>query len=134
MIKGISRDLIRSFLDKMGISSRVDNEGDLFMVLSADEQFDHDVVVFFLVKDDSLGVYAFASDYKVPEDKMLDAIVAVNQYNATRKYPKVYIKDNVIQCEYWFLLDEEVSEEYIVQNCLRMLIQLCWQFFVDFKY
>ncbi|MCM1110310.1 MAG: YbjN domain-containing protein [Clostridium sp.] len=134
MVNSITRDSIRAFLDQLNTPTRIDNDGDLFMVLEADEDFNHDVVIYFFVKDNSLGIYAFAHDYKVPEDKMLDALIAVNKHNADTKYPKAFIKDNTVQTEYWYLLDEEVSEEYIKENCLKMIISLTWRFFVDFKY
>lgn len=134
MVSEISRDLIRNYLDQMNTATRVDDDGDLFMILSADADFGHDVIVYFFVKDNSLGVYAFATDYKIPEDKLLDALIATNEYNAQKKFPKIYIKDNVFHAEQWFMLDEPVSESYIKENCLKMIISLIWRFFVELKY
>lgn len=133
-VKGITRDQIRTYLDEVGTSTRVDSDGDLFTVFPADEEFNHNVVIFFYVKDNSLGVYAFATEFQVPEEKTLDALIAINQWNAERKFPKVYLKDQIVQAEQWFALDEEVSVEYIKENCIRMMIALIWRFFVEFKY
>lgn len=133
MVKGISQELIRSYLDDLRISTSKDNEGDLYMMLEADDDFGHDVVVYFFVEDNQLGIYAFATGYKLTEDQLFDAMVAVNNANLHKRYISGFIKDNSIQVHHWFYLDEEVSEEYIKENCLKMMISTVWRYFVDLK-
>lgn len=134
MVKGITQELIRSYLDDLQISSSKDNEGDLYMVLSADDDFGHDVVIYFFVEDNQLGIYAFPGKYKIEEDKLFDAMVAVNNANMRKRYISGFIKDNSIQVHHWFYLDEAVSEEYIKENCLKMMISTVWNYFVDLKF
>ena len=50
-MKGITRDYIRKICDDLGLTSSIDSDGDIRVVLSADEDFGHDVLVFFSVDE-----------------------------------------------------------------------------------
>ncbi len=134
-VKGITTDQLDRFLQELGITPGVDSEGDRFVLFSADENFDHDVVVYIMIRNnDSLGFYGFANNYMVADTRLVDAMIAINNYGAENKFPKVYIRDRTIVAEQWFMLDETVSEEYIKENCIKTMLSVIWQFFCDFRY
>ncbi len=47
--------------------------------------------------------------------------------------PVATVRDGEIRMEYSYLLDEEVSKEYIVENCLKMTIGNIWRGFVELE-
>ena len=59
----ISTSQIRQYLDELHISTTIDEDGDLMLVQSADEEFGHDVVIFIIVRNNRLSYIASARDY-----------------------------------------------------------------------
>ena len=51
MINSIDINLIRSMCDKANLATTVDNDGDLYLLLNADQDYGHNVIVFFSVTD-----------------------------------------------------------------------------------
>lgn len=47
--------------------------------------------------------------------------------------PTAVVRDGAIRMEYSFLLDEEVSKEYIIENCIKFVLGSIWQSFVKFE-
>lgn len=133
MVKSISRDLIRKYLDDLNYSTRVDDDGDIFTILRADKDFNHDVIIFFTVDKNWLGIYGYAIDYDVDSSNMGRVMLSINEYNKNSKVLKAYLENNHIRFEQFFLLDEEVSEEYIKANCIKLTAGLIWKSFCDFN-
>ena len=102
----IDRNLIRSYFDELKIATHIDDDGDMVVIQSADEDFGHDVVIFVFVNNNRLSYAAGAREYR-PEGDLL------------------------MQCS--FLLDEEVSKEYIVENCIKMVLGTIWRGFCDLE-
>ena len=117
MVKSISRDLIRKYLDDLNYSTRVDDDGDIFTVLRADKDFNHDVIIFFNVDSSNMG----------------RVMLSINEYNKNSTVLKAFLENNRIRFEQYFLLDEEVSEEYIKANCIKLTAGLIWKSFCDFN-
>lgn len=125
----IDKSLIREYLDELHIATRTDDDGDLVIVQSADEDFQHDVVIFVIVNDNRLSFAAGAPGYKPAGDPLFLA----NRHNCRRNLPTAVVRDSNIRMECSFLLDEEVSKAYIVENCIKMPLGSIWRAFVGLE-
>lgn len=129
MIKSIDKNLIRSYFDELSIASHIDDDGDLVIVQSADEDFGHDVVIYITVSNDRLSYTAGASGYETAQDPYFLA----NRHNCRRILPTAVVRGGHVRMEYSFLLDEEVSKEYIVENCIKMVLGHIWRGYCDLE-
>jgi len=125
----IDKNLIRSYIDELRISTRIDDDGDMVIVQNADDDFGHDVVIFVMVNNNRLSYAAGAPGY-TPEG---NAYFLANRHNCRRNMPTAVIRDGNIRMECSFLLDEEVSKEYIVENCIKMVLGSIWQAYVGLE-
>ncbi len=128
-MKQIDKNIIRSFFDELQIPTRIDEDGVLVVVLNADQNFGYDVVILIMVNNNRLSYAAGATGYKPRQDLLQLA----NRHNCIKNMPTAVIRDGSIRMECSFLLDEEVSEEYIKENCIKMVIGSIWHAFVDFE-
>lgn len=64
----VDKKLIREYLDELHISTRIDEDGDMVIVQSADEDFGHDVVIFVIVNNNRLSYAAGAPGYEPVQD------------------------------------------------------------------
>ena len=133
MVKGISRDLIRNYLDQINISSRIDDDGDLYTVLSADNDFDHDVIIYYTVSGNWLRIFGLAANYTVSDSNKGRVLLALNEFNSSHSTPTGVLEKDRIRFKHSLLLDEEVSEEYIKENGLKLGTTSIWHAFVDFN-
>ena len=62
-----------------------------------------------------------------------DPPYAGKRYNCRRNMPTAVVRDGNIRMECSFLLDEEVSKEYIVENCIKMVLGTIWRGFCDLE-
>ena len=127
----IDIELIRSYLEELHITPQTDEDGDLIIMQEADRDFGHDVYILVIVRNNYLRFQAGAPDYKPSEG--LDPLYLVNRHNCRRMMPVATVRDGEIRMEYSYLLDEEVSKEYIVENCLKMTIGNIWRGFVELE-
>ncbi len=125
----VDKNLIREYLDELHISTRIDEDGDMVIVQTADEDFGHDVVIFVIVKNNRLSYAAGAPGYEPKTDPYFLA----NRHNCRRNLPTAVVRDGNVRMECSFLLDEEVSKEYIVENCIKMVLGSTWRAFVDLE-
>lgn len=131
MIDRISRDIIRNCLDSLSTSTRIDDDGDLFTILSADKDFDHDVIIYFIVDEDWVSLNGYASDYEVSDSNKGRVLLALNDFNKEYKVVKgCLVNNNVIRFEHSFLFAEGVTEENIKRN-LRLAIATIWKGFCE---
>lgn len=131
MIRRISRDLIRMYLDEMGVTTRIDEEGDLVTVLKADDDFSHDVVIFYMVRGGWLHVEGQAVDYNVDEKERIRVLEALNEHNGSHTMSFGFLYKGLIKFKHSLLIDEEVSEAYLKKNGLRLGIYTIWRSFVE---
>ncbi len=103
----IDKNIIRGYLDELRISTRLDDDGDMVIVQSADEDFGHDVVIFVMVNNNRLSYAAGAPGYEPRQDPYHLA----NRHNCRRNLPTAVVRDGNVRMECSFLLDEEVSKE-----------------------
>lgn len=128
-ISSIDMNLIRSYLDELQISTRLDDDGDMVIVQNADEDFNHDIVIFVMVHNNRLSYAAGAPDY-IPAG---DLFQLANRHNCTRTMPMAVVRNGNIRMECSFLIDEEVSKQYIVENCIKMVLGSIWRGFVELE-
>ena len=125
----IDKQQIREYLDELRIPTRVDDDGDLVVVQDADEDFGHDVIIFIMVSNDRLSYAAGSPGYE-PKG---DILHLANRHNCNHNLPTAVVRDGVIRMECSFLLDEEVSKAYIVENCIKMVLGSIWHAFCNFE-
>lgn len=125
----IDKNLIRGYLDELHISTRIDDDGDMVIVQSADEDFASDVVIFVIVNNNRLSYAAGAPGYKPSQDPYFLA----NRHNCRRNCPTAVVRDGNVRMECSFLLDEEVSKAYIVENCIKLVLGSIWRSYVDLE-
>ena len=118
----VDKKLIREYLDELHISTRIDEDGDMVIVQSADEDFGHDVVIFVIVNNNRLSYAAGSPGYQPAEDPYF-----------RRNMPPAVVRDGNVRMECSFLLDEEVSKAYIVENCIKMVLGSIWQAYVGLE-
>ncbi len=128
-MKHIDKYIIRDMLDELNIPSRYDDDGDLVLMQMADEDFVYDVVVYLIVEDERLSFVAFAADYE-PRGNLYEL---ANRHNTHKNIPTAVVRDNVIRMEYSYVLDEEVSREYIVKCCIQRTLGAIWHGFMELE-
>ncbi len=128
-MKGISKDIIKGLLDEAGVRVVYDDDGDMMLLQSADADFGHDVAVFIMVNNNRLSFAAAAPTYH-PMGNLLEL---ANRHNCRRNLPTAVVRDGNIRMEATFLLDEEVSKEYIVDNCIKLVLGAIWHAFVSLE-
>lgn len=128
-MKHIDKYIIRDILDEMHVATSYDEDGDLMIVQQADENFVYDVVIYLIIKDDRLSFLAHAPGYD-PNGNLLEL---ANRHNYRKNMPTAVVHEGRIRAEYSFLLDEEVSREYIRENCLSLTLSAIWHTFVDME-
>ncbi len=133
MAKNLTQEQLRDYLDANGVSTRKDSDGDLFTVLPADSDFEHNVVVYYTISGNSVRVWGFATEFSVTEENMARVLFTINELNKTKTIPKGYLADDRIIAEQYYLLDEEVSDEYIKENVLKFTTAAIWKFFCGFN-
>ena len=120
-------DQIRSYTDRFGVPSYVDDDGDLHLNFAADNDFPHNVDVVVLIDNDRLSYIAFPSDYH-PDNLEYK----VNRANMRRNFPTAVTSKGELRMEYSFYISEDVSEEYIYDTCVRRILGSIWNAFVEF--
>lgn len=130
MINSIDINMVRSFCDRANFATTVDQDGDLYLVFSADSDFGHNVVVYFGVTDNKwLRLFAMA-DMEVTQDRLGETMVRINNFNSSNYLLKAYLTEKGrIFVERNELIDENVSEEFIMENCIRFFPPAAWKFF-----
>lgn len=130
MVNSISVSYVRSLCDKIGFNTKVNEDGDIILRLDADSDFGHDVIIFLQVTDDKLLRVFAMTDIKIPQSNVGKTLIKLNEYNNLNLYMKAYLLDDGhLVVERHELIDENVSEEFIKENCIKLCISSCWQFF-----
>lgn len=128
-MKGINKQSIRELLEEIHVRVTEDDDGDLMILQEADADFGYDVIIFVMVNNNRLSYAAAAPNFH-PDCNLLEL---ANRHNCSRNLPTAVVREDNIRMEATFLLDEEVSKEYIVENCIKMVLGAIWQGFVGFQ-
>lgn len=124
IFKGINQSTLRDLLDEAGISTKKDDDGDLLTLLSAEDDFPHDVVVWFLVEDNWLTIIARSFEFKVN-----NPLEVANEYNRSHRAVACVAEEDSVFFKFGFLLDEEVSTQYVIENCIKFGTGCSWHSF-----
>ena len=133
MIRTISIELVRDLLTKAGIAVVQDKDGRFLTVLKAKKQFNHDVVIRYILRGECLLMVGQASAYDVPVECRNDVILALNIHNMRRHTCAGALHDNTIMFKHSMLVDEDVSEEHILDNWVKAGTEGIWNAFVEFE-
>lgn len=125
----MTRDQIRGFIDRLGVSSRIDDDGDIAVTLTADNDFGHNVTIWVMIGDERRLAFIGSADNYHPDG---DLLFLANRSNSRRNFPTAVVRDGEVKMEYSFLITEEVSDQYIT-DCISNTITGIWSAFVDFE-
>lgn len=125
----LTRDQIRGYLDQLGLSSRIDDDGDLMIALDPDENFGHPVLINIIVEPNRVSFIGAALGYEPAGDPL----VLANRNNARRNYPTAVIRNGQVRMEYSVYISEEVSDDFIRNFCLRSVMSSIWSAYVDLE-
>lgn len=130
MINSIDINMVRSLCDKANFATTVDSDGDLYLVFNADSDYGHNVVVYFGVTDNKwLRLFAM-SDLEITQDRLAETMIRLNQFNSKNYLLKAYLTEKGrIFVERNELIDEYVSEEFLLENCVKFFPSAAWNFF-----
>jgi hypothetical protein len=117
-IKDVTPDLIRKFLEEKKTRMRLDENGKLYIVFPADDNFGHDLYVFFGIGEFWLDVIGKVKEPILPHRRD-SAMVAVNSHNRRNPQPVCILDGDHIIFRQSILLCEEVSEDYIMGPVLQ---------------
>lgn len=133
MVNSISSSFIRGLCDELGLNTKIDSDGDIAIRLEADSDFNHDVIIFLRVIDNKLLRVFAMSEIKVTQSQVGKTLIALNEYNNKSVYMKAYIgTDGSPITERFELIDENVSEEFIKENCIKLMLNQSWKFFKEY--
>lgn len=133
MINSINISMVRQLCDKAGIANSIDDDGDIRILLSADSDFGHNVAVYINVSKDNKWLRTFAiAGFEVPQERLAEVMIRMNDYNRKGDLLKAYLteKGRVI-VERYELIDEYVSEEFILENCIKLFPGKAWTFYKE---
>lgn len=120
---------VRTALEKLELPYTTDEEDNIVIVKSADQYFGHDIVIYIVVKNNRLSYVAGAPTF-TPNGNLLEK---ANNFNCHRNLPVAVVRDGLVRMEYSYLLDEEVSDAYIVNNCIQVPISAILRAFCEFE-
>jgi hypothetical protein len=80
-----------------------------------------------------LRVMGMAVDFDASQDNLAKYMLAINNYTRRQKLFKAYMtKEGRVIIERWELMDEDVSEEFIKENCVKISLPGIWDAFKNF--
>jgi hypothetical protein len=132
MAKKLTKKQLQDYVARSGVKFHVNDTGNCIVVFSADKDFGFDVVVIFDARDSgSIQVTGVSPDFDKANGDAANLIALCNRWNSEKLVPKAYYdvadKHTVAECS--FFLDEEVSDGYIIENCIKVPVSGAWQFF-----
>ena len=132
MINSIDLQKVRQFCDKAGYTSEITESGLLLVFLSADKDFGNSVGVFFEVTDNKwLEVFGLGG-INVNQSNLAEALKRINMYNQNNMAMKAFIdSEGSVVVNRYELIDEYVSEEFVLENIVKFCTSCIWNFFKD---
>ncbi len=130
-IKTLTRDDISRLLGEMELEARRFDNGDIYTVFPADEEFGHDVVFTFDTDPGGwFGIQSFADDFDISDDNMPQAMALTNAFNMGARIPKAYVKSHRFKLEQWFMFDAPTSDDFIKEQ-IHLVMSMAWNFFTE---
>lgn len=130
MVNKVTKANFRDLLDKAGYSHRIDDDGDFIVILDADNDFSHDVVIWFTINDKStVRAFAEAVDFKISDNDLAQILIKCNDWHIKYNVGSAYVNNNRLFIQNALFLDQPVSEQFIIDNFIKINLTLFWKFF-----
>lgn len=125
MTKAELRDMLETFL-----AIRRDDDGDYVTVLDADQDFGHDVGVFFVLNEngDKLQMMSM-TNLTVRDD--VKALAFCNRWNTEKSFGQAYFHDGTFRMTFSLNNPADVSREYLKDSFVRLNLAIIWQFYKE---
>lgn len=133
----MTRKEIQNILDDMHMTYKVDDDGDLVLVLNADDDYGYNVVVFIMCCSDGdiinmIGVSA----QKFSKNDFGELIVFCNKWNTERRWPAAYVMEGSngnpeVKCRRCIDgFKYSVSDDFI-KEIIKQMLAGTWQFYKE---
>jgi len=132
MVKNVSKIEFRSYLDEIGFPNKIDSDGDVSVIFNADNDFGHDVYMFFRFSEENQGkisAFAVAPDFKINDDEVAHLLIKCNEWNANSSIGIAYCVNKQPRISNVVFTDEPVSESFLKENFIKLTLQSFWKFF-----
>lgn len=133
-MKKLSLDIIGEWLNELGTVPVVDKANNTITVLLyADADFKHDVIVCFNLQNEFLEIVGSVTDYKLPTDAVKQMTLDLNTYNITHVTPTGFLQGDLIKFRYSLLISDDLSEIYVKDVGVKRGLFMIKNAFVDFE-
>lgn len=130
MVTSININYVRNLCDKKGFDTKLTDSGNLILRLDADNDYNKDVVILYMVDDNRLTAYGVGG-VDVDQDEIAEALIRINRYNENSVYLTAFLTDDgsvrVTRSEY---VDCGVSEKFI-DDFIGSTIGMIWRFYKE---
>lgn len=125
MTKSELRDIIETFLP-----IRRDDDGDYVTILNKDEDFGHDVLVFFVLNEDGdrLQMHSM-TDLEVSDERK--GLVFCNKWNTEKAYGQAYFLSGTLRMTFTLNAPANVSRDYLKDDFVKLSMAIIWQFYKE---
>lgn len=132
MISSIDINMVRRLFDKANFSTKITDDGDILFIFNADSDFGHDVVCLVEVTNNTiLDITGYALDL-VSQNRVGDVLVRINEYNKNKPLLSAFLMENgTLAIRRREIIDEPVSEDFILNNFVKFMPPMIWEFFKD---
>ena len=132
MISSIDINMVRRLFDKANFSTKITDDGDILFIFNADSDFGHDVVCLVEVTNNTiLDITGYALDL-VSQNRVGDVLVRINEYNKNKPLLSAFLMENgTLAIRRREIIDEPVSEDFILNNFVKLMPPMIWEFFKD---
>ena len=137
-MRTLDKSWLRDVLDGTGSAIKKDKDGDYSITLSADDDFEHDVVIYFFLTscDDGsvfLNLYGRAIGFELLREDYHDALLFCNRWNSSIfSHPQLDMDDGYFKLHVSFPVHITIPNEY-VSNFLKLYISDIRSFYTDYR-
>ena len=133
-VEQISESRIRRVLDRKKFSHRIDDDGDIVGVLSADEDCPYSVLWYIRLEGKNKGLFVIRllDDRVIPDRDHGRAVLACNKWNKEKRWPKTFLavgSDAQIIGEEQIDLETGIHDE-LLADYIATMISAGWSMFV----
>jgi hypothetical protein len=125
---------LKNVLVDKKIYDGTDDDGDFYYILEADDKFDHDVVVYFILDPKKGGItcQSFAKHFEIKDANMAKMIMTCNEWNKQYIYPRAFVNTDskIVTLDYLFYAIGSV-EDAELGEMLHGYVSQSWRFFVE---
>ena len=130
----VTIEQVRTYLREMGWKTSLYDDNDIVMNFKEDDDCPYPITIFVNLKGEHsrLQIVAIPTDCTVPASKRAQVMLKINKENFNYNYVTATLsEDGGILVYRRECLDEEVSEAYIRENCLKLPINGAFQYIAE---